>query len=371
MFPTKNKLKKLSMKNGFPILKNREPKDTKSKIGTQTIYSVELLPNELPSTKEEYDNKDLNKDLKALTITSEYIPDLIKIIKSDKNLPDLFGPLKKTKVQLFINSLQKVFKNGDIISKVPAPVIGILKNYAYIRKQKGSDRKFIPETNGLIDIICCGYLYYISIQLNISHEKLIEIIERNYHVDKSQGYDFLNYIYKLNDLMYIVNNQNLNQLVEDELNSFDIRVKYLRAIQYPSMDNLMGKIVEIISETNLDDNLKEKVYISKGKFKTENQFLLGRKVSILVKKIGIRYINSRSNLEWYLYGSTLKRIRNLLTREKSAKFMSILLFNVKSFKEKLRQEVGTFEDSVPVYKNLLALEIFLEKDILQKQKQYN
>ena len=338
------KIQKLN-KNGFPVLTDRKP------YNKVEVHITKHVPVEKINLK-----INIKKD--------EYVPDLVQIIKSDKNLPDLFGPLKKTKIQAFLLVLQKVFKNADFIDKVPTPVVGILKNYAYIRQQKGNERKFIPNTNELIDIICCGYLYHISIQLNMPIEFTIELVERKLFELRYRD-DMVNYIADLHTLIYIVNNQNLNQLAEDELTNYDLRVKYLRSLQTPSIDKLIMNILGCIAEMDLP---APKTIIKNGSFKKEEtSFEEGQKIAGLIKKIGLRYINSRSNLEWYLFGTSLKKIRNFLGRERNIKFMDIVLENIKQFKY---EQIKNSDDRVPVYKNIETLHSFLEKNKSQKIKNY-
>ena len=369
-------------KNGFRILSSNEPlKFEKSVkvVGTRPSQSGRTFKKEVfESVKNMVVNDGVSFEPEEASIRYIYpkeeifVEDKINEVKRSKTIPDLFGPLKKTKVEVWRMVINNVFPHIDI-TKVPATVVGILKNYGYIKMISVGDgnlKKFIPNTNELVDIICAGYVYHIAKETNTDVQIVISKIEKTIIGGRRVHSDILDMAYKIQDLINIVENYNLNQLVEDEFNHYDIRVKYLRCLKFPNLDNLLLEILEAIKDASLNIKGLESVKIKGGRFKRlpDEEFQKGLVLVNMIKKYGIRYINSRSNLEWYFYGTTLKKIRNFLGRDKNSKFMGIIIDAIRAFKV---EQVNLGEHMVNVYENIEILHKYLEKAKSQREKRFN
>ena len=369
-------------KNGFKILGSNEPlkfgKQPKV-VGTRPSQSGRTFKKEVFETiKNIVVNDGVPFEPEEASFRyiypkeDKFVEDKINEVKRDKNIPDLFGPLKKTKLEVWRMVINNVFPHIDIV-KVPATVVGILKNYGYIKAKSLEDhtlKKFIPNTNELVDIISAGYVYHIAKETDLNPTLVISKIEKTIINGKRTHSDILDTTYKIQDLINVVENYNLNQLVEDEFNHYDIRVKYLRCLKFPNLDNLLLEILESIKDASLNIKGLEAVEIKGGRFKRlpNEEFQKGLVLVNMIKKYGIRYINSRSNLEWYFYGTTLKKIRNFLGRDKNSKFMGIILDAIRAFNV---EQVNMGESIIGVYPNIEILQKYLDKAKSQRDKRFN
>ena len=141
--------------------------------------------------------------------------------------------------------------------------------------------------------------------------------------------------------------------MSDDLDHFDPKVKWLRVLKEPKLDNAL---IQIISEINSKD-----IPMDGKDWKLESDFMKGIYVLNLVKKLGLRYINSRSNFEWFLYGRSLRKIRNFLSRNKYFSFLKIL-------NESIDKTIVQNKEEVLYGQNIYYLKNTVTKLIEQRSK---
>ena len=250
--------------------------------------------------------------------------DLIKIVKSKKDFEDLFGPLKKVRVQQFREQIAKAFPDYDI-AKVGTKIIATLKNYAYLKSLKGADRKFIPDGDEIALIINASYIYDVAkfreqephIILTMLHASTLRTLR---NVTNSE---VLKNIEQIEDLLNALEYQSLDCGIMDEFQHYDIKIKFLRLLNEPRLDSLIENILR-----DIDGKLKFDYIDGKSDYDA-GMFYIN-----MIKKLGLRYISSRSNIEWLFYGSTLKKIRNFMSKDMYRAFVKVITQNLEAYKQK-------------------------------------
>lgn len=285
--------------------------------------------------------------------------DLIRVIKSRKDFDDLFGPLKKVKVQIFREQIAKAFPDYDV-SKVGSKIIATLKNYAYLKSMKGTDRKFIPDGDELALIIDASYIYDIAkfkeqdphTILNMLHAG---VIRNTRNVSKSE---IGKLIEQVEDLLNSIEYQSLDSGVMDEFQHYDIKIKFLRLLTEPKLDTLIENIFK-------EFDTKSKFDYIEGK----SDYEIGMFYINMVKKLGLRYISSRSNIEWLFYGSTLKKIRNFMSKDMYRAFVKVIIQNLAAYKQKEWDnfEFGKDSNLLHMERSLKVIENLREKKFKQNK----
>lgn len=250
--------------------------------------------------------------------------DLIKIVKSKKDFEDLFGPLKKVRVQQFREQIAKAFPDYDI-TKVGTKIIATLKNYAYLKSLKGADRKFIPDGDEIALIINASYIYDVAkfreqephIILTMLHASTLRTLR------KVTNSEVLKNIEQIEDLLNALEYQSLDCGIMDEFQHYDIKIKFLRLLNEPRLDSLIENILR-----DIDGKLKFDYIDGKSDYDA-GMFYIN-----MIKKLGLRYISSRSNIEWLFYGSTLKKIRNFMSKDMYRAFVKVITQNLEAYKQK-------------------------------------
>lgn len=250
--------------------------------------------------------------------------DLIKIVKSKKDFEDLFGPLKKVRVQQFREQIAKAFPDYDI-AKVGTKIIATLKNYAYLKSLKGADRKFIPDGDEIALIINASYIYDVAkfreqephIILTMLHASTLRTLR------KVTNSEVLKNIEQIEDLLNALEYQSLDCGIMDEFQHYDIKIKFLRLLNEPRLDSLIENILR-----DIDGKLKFDYIDGKSDYDA-GMFYIN-----MIKKLGLRYISSRSNIEWLFYGSTLKKIRNFMSKDMYRAFVKVITQNLEAYKQK-------------------------------------
>lgn len=250
--------------------------------------------------------------------------DLIKIVKSKKDFEDLFGPLKKVRVQQFREQIAKAFPDYDI-TKVGTKIIATLKNYAYLKSLKGTDRKFIPDGDEIALIINASYIYDVAkfreqephIILTMLHASTLRTLR------KVTNSEVLKNIEQIEDLLNALEYQSLDCGIMDEFQHYNIKIKFLRLLNEPRLDSLIENILR-----DIDGKLKFDYIDGKSDYDA-GMFYIN-----MIKKLGLRYISSRSNIEWLFYGSTLKKIRNFMSKDMYRAFVKVITQNLEAYKQK-------------------------------------
>lgn len=282
--------------------------------------------------------------------------DLIKEIKSRKDFEDLFGPLKKVRVQQFRDYLGKCFPSYDT-TKVGSKIIATLKNYAYLKSLKGNDRKFIPNAEEITIILIVSYIYDVAKYMDQAPYTVLNTL--NSYVFKisrnGSNIEALKIIEQIEALINILEYENLDSGVMDEFHHYDIKIKFLRLLSEPRLDNLMETILK-----ELDGKMKF------GYVDGKSDYDAGMFYINMIKKLGLRYISSRSNIEWMFYGSTLKKIRNFMSKDMYRAFVKVILQNLEAYKLKEYNGVEFTTGS-----NLWYLERTIKVIVELREKKYN
>ena len=306
--------------------------------------------------------KEFSKKFNANKVSGLYgmIPiqndDLIKEIKSRKDFEDLFGPLKKVRVQQFRDYLGKCFPSYDT-AKVGSKIIATLKNYAYLKSLKGNDRKFIPDAEEITIILIVSYIYDVAKYMDQAPYTVLNTL--NSYVFKisrnGSNIEALKIIEQIEALINILEYENLDSGVMDEFHHYDIKIKFLRLLSEPRLDNLMETILK-----ELDGKMKF------GYVDGKSDYDAGMFYINMIKKLGLRYISSRSNIEWMFYGLTLKKIRNFMSKDMYRAFVKVILQNLEAYKLKEYNGVEFTTGS-----NLWYLERTIKVIVELREKKYN
>lgn len=282
--------------------------------------------------------------------------DLIRVIKSRKDFDDLFGPLKKVRVQQFRDYIGKCFPSYDV-AKVGTKIIATLKNYAYLKSMKGNDRKFIPDSDELIIILIVSYIYDVAKYMDQAPYTVLNTL--NAYVFKmsrnGSNNEQLKIIEQIEALINILEYESLDSGVMDEFHHYDIKIKFLRLLNEPKLDTLMETIMR-----ELDGKMKF------GYVDGKSDYDAGMFYINMIKKLGLRYISSRSNIEWLFYESTLKKIRNFMSKDMYRAFVKVILQNLEAYK--LKEYNGR---DFAAGSNLWHLERTIKVIVELREKKYN
>lgn len=281
---------------------------------------------EITTSAKEFSKKFHANKVSGLFETIEFPPndDLIKIVKSKKDFEDLFGPLKKVRVQQFREQIAKAFPDYDI-TKVGTKIIATLKNYAYLKSLKGTDRKFIPDGDEIALIINASYIYDVAKFREQEPHTILTILHASAlrTLRKVTNSEVLKNIEEIEDLLNVLEHQSLDSGIMDEFQHYDIKIKFLRLLNEPRLDSLIENILR-----DIDGKLKF------GYVDGKSDYDAGMFYINMIKKLGLRYISSRSNIEWLFYGSTLKKIRNFMSKDMYRAFVKVIAQNLEAYKQK-------------------------------------
>lgn len=343
--------KEVQTKNGIPIIngslsglrfvnkKSNKPKELKSKpIVKQT--------NELPDNS----RSDLINHIKDLKDNNPKISELDTIVKiKSGNFEDLFKPLNKS---FILTNFQKMLSNfSGLETKVMGYTLTTLKIIAYLKTSKDSERKYMPTFKEIDKILATTLLYDTAYNLK---EDVLNFYKRfENHLIRQRKNQEIELLESILDLITKVEFQMLDLPMSDDLDHFNPKIKWLRVLKEPKLDNAL---IQIISEINYKD-----IPMADKDWKLESDFMKGIYVLNLVKKLGLRYINSRSNFEWFLYGRSLRKIRNFLSRNKYFSFLKIL-------NESIDKTIVQNKEEVLYGQNIYYLKNTVTKLIEQRSK---
>lgn len=284
----------------------------------------------------------------------KYDVSLSQKIKAAKNLKDVFKPLNRVKPKMFIEAINNIFPTPDQEKYKPgACVLTTLKGIAYLSEDKSENKKYLPKDSEQDQIVCGAIIYDYVRTSEYELDSLINILEAGIYKTFKNDLKFLAFIDEVTSVLRRIEYQDLDAAILDEFEHYDTVFKWLRANSLPSLE----KVLEIVLDT-----------ISNKKIPVKHPFDQGILILNLVKKLGIRFITTRSNLEWALYGPQLKRIRNFMSK----KTYLIYLTTVKDAIIKLYGS-GDKYDVLSGHggENIVALHETIQKLIEQKQKNKN
>lgn len=230
-----------------------------------------------------------------------YEVSLSQKIKAKKDLKDLFKPLNRVKVKIFTDAINKIFPIPDQEAYKPgACVLTTLKGIAYLNEDKSEHKKYLPKDSEQ-DIIICGSIIYDYVRIRQGDlDSILLILEAGIYKSFKNDHKFLGFFDEITSVLRRIQYQDLDAAILDEFEHYDTTFKWLRANSLPSLE----KVLEIVLDA-----------IANKKIPTKHPFNQGILILNLVKKLGIRFITTRSNLEWALYGPQLKRIRNFMSKK--------------------------------------------------------
>lgn len=278
-------------------------------------------------------------------------------IRFKKDLKDLFKPLNRVKIKFAIGLFEKIFPNED--KKLGVNTLTILKMLAYIKEDKSDIRKFYPDDKDIDHIICGALIYDLTLKHDKDLDTILTMLEAGILRTMRQDERFLSFFDEVQSILRRIEYQELDSSILDEFEHYDTKFKWLRSLKEPKLEVIIDNILEVIALKKLN---------TKRESGSNKEFDNGVFLLNLVKKLGLRYITSRSNLEWALYGPQLKRIRNFMSK----KTYFIYLTTIKS---RIIAQYS-FGDGYATYdgeaggKNITLLFNTLEKTIAQKSKKH-
>ena len=297
----------------------------KNNPGEVKLYDPGIA-HEITHTAREFSKKFNDNNISGLFGMVNFPPndDLIRVIKAKKDFDDLFGPLKKVRVQQFREQIAKVFPDYDV-AKVGSKIIATLKNYAYLKSLKGTDRKFIPDGDEIALIINASYIYDIAKFREQEPHTVLAMLHAGAlkTLRKVTNSEVIKNIEQIEDLLNALEHQSLDCGIMDEFIHYDIKIKFLRLLNEPRLDSLIENILR-----DIDGKLKF------GYVDGKSDYDAGMFYINMIKKLGLRYISSRSNIEWLFYGSTLKKIRNFMSKDMYRAFVKVIAQNLEAYKQK-------------------------------------
>ena len=284
------------------------------------------IAHEITHTAKEFSKKFNNNNISGLFGMVNFPPndDLIRVVKARKDFDDLFWPLKKVRVQQFREQIAKVFPDYDV-AKVGSKIIATLKNYAYLKSLKGTDRKFIPDGDEIALIINASYIYDVAKFREQEPHTVLAMLHTGAlkTLRKVTNSEVIKNIEQIEDLLNTLEHQSLDCGIMDEFIHYDIKIKFLRLLNEPRLDSLIENILR-----DIDGKLKF------GYVDGKSDYDAGMFYINMIKKLGLRYISSRSNIEWLFYGSTLKKIRNFMSKDMYRAFVKVIAQNLEAYKQK-------------------------------------
>ena len=306
--------------------RERRPLDIiKNNPGGARLYDS-AIAHEITHTTREFSKKFNDNNISGLFGMVNFPPndDLIRVVKARKDFDDLFGPLKKVRVQQFREQIAKVFPDYDV-AKVGSKIIATLKNYAYLKSLKGTDRKFIPDGDEIALIINASYIYDVAKFREQEPHTVLAMLHAGAlkTLRKVTNSEVIKNIEQIEDLLNALEHQSLDCGIMDEFIHYDIKIKFLRLLNEPRLDSLIENILR-----DIDGKLKF------GYVDGKSDYDAGMFYINMIKKLGLRYISSRSNIEWLFYGSTLKKIRNFMSKDMYRAFVKVIAQNLEAYKQK-------------------------------------
>ena len=283
---------------------------------------------------------------------------LIQKIRAKKDLKDLFKPLNRVKVKIFTDTLVNTFPEAiDEKFKPGQNALQCMKMISYLGEDKTENRKFLPKDKDQ-DIIMAGSLCYdFNKKTNLTMDSFLSKLETNVLKLYRNDSQFISFVDEVLSLVRKIEFQELDANILDEFQHYEPAFKWLRALKEPRLENVIDSILLVIAEKKIVQPLKK-----------DQSFEQGTLLLNLVKKLGLRYITTRSNLEWAMYGPQLKRIRNFMSKKTYFVYLTTLrdriLADAAGFNNDIEQE------SFKTNKNINILFSTLEKMIEQKQKRH-
>ena len=359
--------KKIQTKNGFPIItgniffngkkqyknsgnesdhKIKNSKKLEENIIPEKKMRETIVPKIIPNRKElkiikkiEKPEKSNDNGLIQYVNNTLNSTDLIVTIKSG-TYEDLFKPINKShKLNEFIREINQFAE-----FKIKGYTLTVLKCLAYLKQLKSSGRKYIPNDFEIEEILAAAALYDLAYQLKMNINTII--IKLEYSGGRNEK--FVEFLDEVSTLINRVEYYKIDNNVSDDFEHYDTRIKFLRILKEPKLNNLIDIIIKDIYENQFPSLNNAKNDFEKGIF-----FLN------IIKKLGLRFINSRSNFEWFCYNKTLRKIRNFLSRDKHFVFLKVIEERLQYFKE--QENIEKFDTNCNLH--------YLEDNILRLMKQ--
>ena len=268
--------------------------------------------------------------------------DLMVLIKSGK-YNDIFLPLN---IKSIIDMKKIILQECNIdFFPIKGNLLNVLKLFAHFKNALGTDRKFYPNKNDSVIIILSAIIYDVAyLKQEYPETILIKLFPKFDRTEYSTIFSEVEKIIKIVEYSRI----DYTNII-DELDHYDPKIKYVRILkEQPKLDILFKNIFNEINEKNLLPFARD--------FENGTRFLN------LVKKMGLKYINSRSNLEWFLYSKSLKKIRNFMSRHKYLNFLRVIKEELELYKKNLL--ITNFNKN----ENLYYLELVINKLYEQRNK---
>lgn len=285
---------------------------------------------------------------------------LIQKIRAKKDLKDLFKPLNRVKVKIFTDALINTFPETIAIGEKFKPgqnALQGLKMISYLGEDKTENRKFLPKDKDQ-DIIMAGSLCYdFHKKTNLTIDSFLSKLETNILKLYRKDSQFISFVDEVLSLIRKIEFQDLDANILDEFQHYEPAFKWLRSLKEPRLENVIDSILMVIAEKKIAQPMKK-----------DQSFEQGTLLLNLVKKLGLRYITTRSNLEWAMYGPQLKRIRNFMSKKTYFVYLTTL-------RDRILADAAGFNndsehESFKTNKNINILFSTLEKMIEQKQKRH-
>ena len=359
--------KKIQTKNGFPIItgniffngkkqyknsgnesdhKIKNSKKLEENIIPEKKMMETIVPKIIPNRKElkiikkiEKPEKSNDNGLIQYANNTLNSTDLIVTIKSG-TYEDLFKPINKShKLNDFIREINQFAE-----FKIKGYTLTVLKCLAYLKQLKSSGRKYIPNDFEIEEILAAAVLYDLAYQLKKNINTIIIKLEYSGGRNKK----FVEFLDEVSTLINRVEYYKIDNNVSDDFEHYDTRIKFLRILKEPKLNNLIDIIIKDIYENQFPSLNNAKNDFEKGIF-----FLN------IIKKLGLRFINSRSNFEWFCYNKTLRKIRNFLSRDKHFVFLKVIEERLQYFKE--QENIEKFDINCNLH--------YLEDNILRLMRQ--
>lgn len=282
---------------------------------------------------------------------------LIQTIRAKKDYKDLFKPLNRTKLRILIGVLTKNFPITNQDGYKPGSnVLAVLKLFSYLKEDRTENKKFLASEKEF-DTILAGAILYDYYKLT---GKEFHLFNQQLEVHCCSMYPkdtkFIEFVEEVTYLISRIEYQELDSAVMEEFEHYDTKFKWLRAIKEPKLETIIDKIILSIS--------------NKGFSKVENDFKHGTMLLNLVKKLGLRYITTRSNLEWALYGPQLKRIRNFMSKKTYFVYLTTLEERIENFLLIENLDGAGMGSGESVNSNVQILSRVVKKMIEQKKKMH-
>lgn len=335
-------------KNGFPILGDRfyfGDKDGKKPY--KHIEKEESSLQRNPKIKE-LEEVEIVKGVNTLRKNFQKIKkedsDLIFTITAGK-YEDLFKPLNKSNIlEALQNLLEEV--NGEKLL-IRGKTLTLLKILGYLKLSKNANRKYILNSSDEQLVIGAALIMDLADKRNDVIFDFLRYLENLLISKQKKNHILIEFIDQISDLLS-QEFELLHCIDITSLNHYDPKIKFIRVLKEPKLNNLLSKCIESLDIDGTNDFAKLNL----------NDFEKGIFCIKYIKKIGLNFINSRSNLEWLIYEKSLKKIRNFLSRDKHFAFLKAIDERIELYKQS--------NDSLS--NDFILLENTVKKLIVQRMK---